>query len=135
MEKTKSQIEKEAMAYLTKTSLHAFTTNDGYIYKVITFESEGKRYYATIMLGNGKVLINTKEVLSDRQFAYYGNNSLSVLKASLFPTWYKTQSIPNFKKLKGLVADIQKEIKVDNKLNAELAEKIKLRLTELEQVK
>jgi predicted Zn-dependent peptidase len=135
MEKTKSQIEKEAIAYLNKTSLHAFTTNDGYIYKVITFESEGKRYYATIMLGNGKVLINTKEVLSDRQFAYYGNNSLNVLKASLFPTWYKTTSIPNFKKLKALVADIQKEIKVDSKLNAELAEKIKTRLTELEQVK
>jgi len=135
MEKTKSQIEKEAIAYLTKTSLHAFTTNDGYIYKVITFESEGKRYYATIMLGNGKVLINTKEVLSDRQFAYYGNNSLSVLKSSLFPSWYKTVSIPNFKKLKALVADIQKEIKVDNKLNTELAEKFKLRLTELEQVK
>ncbi len=135
MEKTKSQMEKEAIAYLTKTSLHAFTTNDGYIYKVITFESEGKRYYATIMLGNGKVLINTKEVLSDRQFAYYGNNSLSVLKSSLFPSWYKTTSIPNFKKLKALVADIQKEIKVDNKLNLELSDKFNLRLAELEQVK
>ena len=135
MEKTKSQMEKEAIAYLTKTSLHAFTTNDGYIYKVITFESEGKRYYATIMLGNGKVLINTKEVLSDRQFAYYGNNSLSVLKSSLFPSWYKTTSTPNFKKLKALVADIQKEIKVDNKLNLELSDKFNLRLAELEQVK
>ena len=135
MEKTKLQMEKEAMAYLTKTSLHAFTTNAGYIYKIITFENEGKRYYATIMLGNDKVLINTQEVLSDRQFACYGNNSLSVLSSSLFPTWYKTVSIPNFKKLKALIADIQKEIKVDSKSNTELAEKIKLRLAELEQVK
>ena len=135
MEKTKSQIEKEAIASLTKTSLHAFTTHAGYIYKVITFENEGKCYYGTIMLGNGKVLINTQEVLSDRQFAYYGNNFLNVLKSSLFPTWYKTVSIPNFKKLKALVDDIKKEIKVDSKSNAELAEKIKLRLAELEQVK
>ena len=41
----------------------------------------------------------------------------------------------NFKKLKALVADIQKEIKVDNKLNLELSDKFNLRLAELEQVK
>lgn len=135
MEKTKSQMEKEAIAYLTKTSLHVFKTNDGYLYKIITFESEGKRYYATIMLGNGKVLINTKEVLSDRQFAYYGNNSISVLKSSLFPDWYKTQSIPNFKKMRALVAEIQLEIKVDSVSNALLAEKIKAKLADLEPAK
>jgi hypothetical protein len=134
MEKTKSQMEKEAIAYLNKTSLHAFTT-EGYFYKVINFESEGKRYYATIMLGNGRVSINAKEVLSDRQFAYYGNNSLNVLKASLFPTWYKTQSIPNFKKFRLLIWEIKTQIKADNKLNAELAEKFKLRLADLEPVK
>ena len=135
MEKTKSQIEKEAMAYLTKTSNHVFKTNDGYLYKIITLNHEGKNYYATIMLGNGKVLINTQEVVSDRQFAYYGNNTLSVLKSSLFPSWYKTQSIPNFKKMKALIADIEKEIKVDNKSNQPLAEKFKERLSELEPVK
>lgn len=133
--KTKSQTEKEAMAYLTKTSLHVFKTNNGYLYKIITFESEGKRYYATIMLGNDKVLINTQEVVSDRQFAYYGNNTLNVLKSSLFPDWYKTQSIPNFKKMRALVAEIQKEIKVDSKSNAVLAEKLKEKLADLEPVK
>lgn len=133
--KTKSQMEKEAIAYLTKTSLHAFKTNDGYLYKIITFESEGKRYYATIMLGNGKVLINTQEVVSDRQFAYYGNNTLSVLKSSLFPVWYKAQSIPNFKKMRALIAEIQAEIKVDSKSNLILAEKIKEKLADLEPAK
>ena len=135
MEKTKSQIEKQALAYLNKTSLHAFVTNDGYIYKIITFQNEGKHYYATIMLGKGKVLINTQEVVSDRQFAYYGNNTLNVLQSNLFPTWYKAKSIPNFKKLKEVIAEIQKEIKVDSKSNAELAEKIKLKLADLELAK
>lgn len=135
MEKTKLQIEKEALAYLTKTSLHVFKTNSGYLYKIITFENEGKHYYATIMLGNGKVLINTQEVLSDRQFAYYGNNSINVLKSSLFPTWYKTQSIPNFKKMRALIAEFKNEIKVDNKSNTELAEKMQKKLIDLEPVK
>ena len=133
--KTQLQITKEAMAYLTKTSLHLFKTNDGYLYKIITLEREGKQYYATIMLGNGKVLINTQEVVSDRQFAYYGNNTLSVLKSTLFPDWYKTESLPNFKKMRALVAEIELEIKVDSKSNAELAEKLKLRLADLEPAK
>jgi hypothetical protein len=134
--KTKSQIEKEANAYLAKTSLHLFTTGtEKHLYKIITFEQEGKRYYATIHFLPSKVAINVQEVVSDRQFAYYGNNTLDVLKKSLFPRYYVTQSIPNFKKMKVLIADIQKDIKVDSKSNLELAERVRARLGELVQVK
>lgn len=40
MEKTKSQIEKEALAYLTKTSNHVFVTESGHLYKIVPFVSE-----------------------------------------------------------------------------------------------
>lgn len=132
MEKTKSQIEKEALAYLTKTSNHVFVTESGHLYKIVPFVSEGTNYYATIHIGKDSVVINTKEVLSERQFAYYGNNSLSVLKSSLFPTYNKTKSIPNFKRMREFVALIMKDLKTDSKSNQELSAKVKDKVKELE---
>lgn len=78
------------------------------------------------------MVINTKEVLSERQFAYYGNNSLSVLKSSLFPTYNKTKSIPNFKRMREFVALIMKDLKTDSKSNQELSAKVKDKVKELE---
>lgn len=135
MEKTKSQIEKKALAYLTKTSNHVFVTESGYLYKIIPFVSEGTNYYATIYIGKDSVVINTKEVLSDRQFAYYGNNSLNVLKGLLFPKYDKTKSIPNFKKMREFVALISNDLKVDSKSNKELSDKIKDKIKEFELIK
>lgn len=135
MEKTKSQLEKEALAYLTKTSKHVFVTESGHLYKIVPFVSEGVNYYATIHIGKDNVVISTKEVLSDRQFAYYGNNSLNVLKASLFPRYNKAKSIPNFKRMREFVELIMKDLKTDSKSNQELSAKIKDKVKELELIK
>jgi hypothetical protein len=133
--KTKQQILNEAKAYLTKTSKHLFVTADGYMYKIETFEEQGKLYYATIFMGNGKVIINVKEAVSDRQYAYAGSNTLGILKQELFPTYYKAKSLPYFKKMRGIIGDLMSAIKVDNLANTELAEKLKERLPELEMTK
>lgn len=135
MEKSKVQIEKEALAYLTKVSKHLYVTNTGHMYKIILFESEGKHYYAIIHFTKDNILINTREALSDRQFSYYGNNSLSVLKDIVFPPVNKIQSMPYFKKMKDLIEEIKGEIKTDSQSNAKLVEKFKSRLPDLELVK
>ncbi len=134
MTKSKLQIEKEALAYLTKVSKHLYKTTTGHYYTISLFEHEGKHCYATIHFTKDRILINTRDVVSDRQFAYYGNNTLSVLKSSLFQN-PSVESIPFFKKMRALVNDIKPEIKVDSKANEVLGEKFKGRLLDLEQVK
>jgi len=134
--KTKQQIVTEATAYLNKTSLHLFMTGtQGHMYKITTFEKEGKLYYATIVFGKDYLSIDVKEAVSDKQYAWYGNNTLSVLKSSLFPTYGKTKSMPYFKKMRALVEEIMTEIKVDNASNKGLIEKMKAKLPELELIK
>jgi hypothetical protein len=132
--KSRNEIVKLAAAYLNKTSNHLFTTADGYLYKIETFEREGKLYYATIFLGNGKVIVDVKEAISERQFTWYGNNTLNVLQQELFPKYFKAKSIPYFKKMKEIIKDLMSELKVNNADNKELIEKIKTRLPELEKV-
>lgn len=134
-QKSRQQILKQTSAYLNKTSNHLFVTNDGYFYKVETFEREGKLYYATIFMGKNKVIINVKEAVSERQYAYAGNNTLNILQQELFPVYYKAKSIPYFKKMRVLIKDLMADIKLDNSLNKELGDKISTRLSELEQIK
>jgi hypothetical protein len=102
------------------------------MYKIQTFEREGKRYYATITLGKGFVSINVKEALNDRTYSWYGNNSLDVLKNVVFPSYQKSKSIPYFKKMRELMTGLMSEIQVDNSLNKDLVEKIKAMLPQLE---
>jgi len=133
--KTRQTMLSQAKAYLTKSSKPLFVTGDGFYYKIETFEREGKLYYATIFFGNGKVIISVNEAVSERQYAYAGNNTLSILKQGLFPTYYKAKSIPYFKKMRGMVAEMMTEISVDNTINSKLADKYKGRLIELEPIK
>lgn len=78
-----------------------------------------------------KVIINVREAVSERQYAYTGNNTLSILQQELFPVYYKAKSIPYFKKMRGLVKDLMVDIKVDNSLNKVLGDKLSPRLLEL----
>ena len=133
--KSRHKILAQASAYLKKTNNHLFETADGYLYKIETFEREGKLYFATIFMGNGKVIINVGEAISEREYAWHLNNTLNVLQQSLFPVYYKTKSIPYFKKMKAIIKDLMAEIKTDNAANKELAEKFKARLPELIKVK
>lgn len=133
--KSRHTILAQASAYLKKTNNHLFETADGYLYKIETFEREGKLYFATIFMGNGKVIINVGEAISEREYAWYLNNTLNVLQQGLFPKYYKTKSIPYFKKMKVIIKDLMAEIKTDNAANKDLAEKFKARLPELEKVK
>lgn len=133
--KTKQQILADAKVYLNKTSLHLFTTGtQGHMYKIITFEKEGKLYYATIVIGKDYLNIDVKEAVSDRQYAWAGNNTLSILKSSLFPIYGKTKSIPYFKKMKTLIEEIKSEINIDNALNKELINKLKDKVSDLQLV-
>ena len=132
--KTNEQIVKEAKAYLTKTSNHLYTTKGGFIYKVITFERDDKFYYITLTIGNGRVMLNVKN-LEENMTHYiqnYGNNALNVLKDSIYPRYQETKSLPYFKKMRELSKEILSKISLDNKANAELIEDIKSRLTEFE---
>lgn len=129
-QKSRQQILKQTSAYLNKTSNHLFVTNDGYFYKVESFEREGKLYYTTIFIGKDKVMINVREAIT-----YFGNNSLNNLQHGLFPTYYKAKSIPYFKKMRLLIKDLMTDINLDNSLNKELGDKISVRLPELEQTK
>jgi hypothetical protein len=130
--KTQEQVSIEINNYLNKASNHLFVTESGHMYKIQTFEREGKRYYATITLGKGFVSINVKEALNDRTYSWYGNNSLDVLKNVVFPSYQKSKSIPYFKKMRELMTGLMSEIQVDNSLNKDLVEKIKAMLPQLE---
>ena len=92
-------------------------------------------HYATIMIGKGQIMISVKEAVSDSAFKYYGNNTFNVIKQSLFPDYYKTKSIPYFKKMRLLIEQILPKIKFDTKSNKELMEKYVKELPDFEQVK
>jgi hypothetical protein len=130
--KTQEQVSIEIKNYLNKTSNHLFVTESGHMYKIQSFEREAKLYYAAITLGKGVVSINVKEALHDRTYAWYGNNSLDVLKAVVFPSYQKSKSIPYFKKMRELMTELMAEIQIDNSLNKDLVEKIKTMLPQLE---
>ena len=134
-QKTRQQTLKQASTYLNKTSDHLFVINDGSFFKVEPFEREGKLYYATILINKDKVFIYVREAVSEQNYAYAGNNTLNNLQKALFPVYYKTKSIPYFKRMRVLIQDLMTDIKLDNNSNKELADKISTRLPELEKTK
>lgn len=119
--KTKEQVLKLASAYLSKTSQHLFTTEDGKFFKIETIEQDGKLYYVTIKIGD-KVVVNVQEVVSEMSFKFYGNNTLNVMKGNLFPQHTKIKSIPYFKKMKSLIKEIMVDVSTDNKKNLLLSD-------------
>lgn len=130
---TTQEVTNAVKNYLTKTEKHLFLTGDGFLYKIITLTENDKLYYATIFMGNGKVIIHAKEAASDSVIKQYGVNTLNVLENELFPSYLKVKALPYFKKMRKLIDDVRIEIKADNTANKALADKLKARLPELEQ--
>jgi hypothetical protein len=132
MEKNKETLTQQAIAYLKKTSKHLFQTSDRYYYKVEVFERDNKYYKAIIFMGNGKVILNVSEVISEQDYSNYGNNVLNVLQQGLFPAYNKTEAVPYFKKMRSIIKYLMAEIQISNTSNKDLVEKLKSRLPELE---
>jgi hypothetical protein len=133
--KTKQELEKQLENYLVKASNHVYLIEGGFYYKVLPLHNEGNLYYATLIMGKDKVIMNVKQAIPERDYQCYGNDSANVVKRRLFPEHYKSKSIPNFKRIRNLIDSIKPLIKFDSKSNEELIEIIKGRLIELEPVK
>lgn len=133
--KIKEQVVSQVESYLNKTTNHLFVTESGYLYKVLPLTKDGKLYTVTIMMGKGQVLLTINESVSDNTYKYYGNATANIVKKSLFPDYYKTKSIPNFRKMRVLVEEIVSEIKYDDNANKTLIDKLKKKLPEFEVIK
>lgn len=133
--KTKQEIITQVEQYLNKTALHVYVTESGHLYKVLPLYNEGKLYIATIMVGKDSVIINTSEAVTDYMFQNNGNGTANVIKKGLFPDYYKTKSIPNFKRFKNLIDEIKGNIKFNSVDNKPLIELIKAKTIELELIK
>lgn len=129
--KTKEQLTSIAEAYLNKAKNHLFVTNDGYYFKVETIERDGKKYYVTIYMSPEKTIIRTDEVLSDGRYSLFGNNSISYMKSEIFTPWNKKKSIPYFKKMKGFISELMKDVSLDNKVNQTLIHKYTSQISEM----
>ncbi len=133
--KTKQEIITQVEQYLDKTTLHLYVTESGHLYKILPLYNEGKLYIATIMIGKDNVIINTKEAVTDYMYKTYGNGTANVIKKGLFPDYYKTKSIPNFKRFKNLIDEIKADIKFTSIDNKDLINMIKIKTIELELIK
>jgi predicted double-glycine peptidase len=129
--KTKEEILNGVKKYLTKTSNHLFTTKAHDFYKVEMIERDDKIYRVYIGIKNANVTIRTEQIGS---YDYWQNNLLNLIQSSTFPTYYETKSIPYFKKMREFVKEIMSEVKVDNKANLELAEKMKDKISDLAKI-
>ena len=132
--KTKEEIVKEVVAYLEKTAKHVFITETGHMYKIVMFKHNDKDYYATLLIGKDQIQINVREIVSDNDFNYYRDNFPNLVKQTLFPIYYKAKSIPNFKKIRKLVEEIIPQLSSDRTSNLALANRLKIKLPELERV-
>lgn len=132
--KTKQTIEKEVEAYLNKTANHLFICENpqmDFMYKVIPLYNEGKLYYATIMMRQDKVLIETHEAVSDYHYKHSGNGTANAFKKGVFQEYFEVKSIPNFKRMKALMEMVKAEIKFDKESNKVLSEKIMVELSKI----
>ena len=122
--KTIEQKLQDSKNYISKSAQHLFVVNDKTFLKVIPFEQDGYKFVGRLIVKGDHVELMTRSLTSAMKWD---------LQDYLFPKYVKTKSIPYFKKMRELVAMIEKEINaVDNKV---LIGKIKERLKELEIVK
>ncbi len=122
MKKTQEQLTSEINAYITKTSQHLFSVDNKFI-TFVPFKDGSQDAYATIIISDDKISITTQLMLSDYMYNSYGNNALNVCKNTCFPQFRKTSSIPYFKKMKALVAEIKPQLTLNREQNKELSEK------------
>lgn len=126
--KTQEQKQQEAKAYIAKSAQHLFVINEKTFYKVISFTRDNQVHYAKLIIAGENVSI---DVINTNRYKWE-------FKASLFPQYVKTKSIPYFKAMRELVEMVEAEISIsDTRIhdNKTLAEKIKNRVKELELVK
>jgi hypothetical protein len=130
MKKTQEQLTAEINAYITKTSKHLFSVDNKY-FTFVPFKDGSQDAYATIIISNDKISITTQLMLSDYTYNTYGNNSLNVRKNWCFPQYQKALSIPYFKKMKALVAEITPQLTLSSDKNKELSEKCSVLIADL----
>jgi hypothetical protein len=125
------ELMNKTTAYLNKTSKHLFTTNNGQYYTVQTLVHDGKLYYVTILMGNTtKIYVSSVE----NTLSYYEDNGLNVLQNRLFAPYMKAKSIPYFKKMRLAIAELMRDISIDNKANDKLALELSNKLVDMKQV-
>lgn len=117
---TKQQATELLINYFTKTSNHLFLINDNTYYKLELVNENGKYYVVKYLITDGKAKISVSDLLTDAFFEYYKNDSISVTKDKYFPNFNKTKSIPYFKKMRTLIADLSSQIKMDTRIKYEL---------------
>lgn len=130
MKKRQEQLTAEINAYITKTSKHLFSVDNKYL-TFVPFKDGSQDAYATIIISNDKISITTQLMLSDYTYNTYGNNSLNVRKNWCFPQYQKALSIPYFKKMKALVAEITPQLTLSSDKNKELSEKYSVLIADL----
>lgn len=121
--KTLEQKLNETKEYLAKSAQHLFVVNDNQITKVITFTKDGKEYFAKLVIQGERVYLNTYSAETMKWDAKY----------ILFPQYVKTKSIPYFKAMREIVAEV--EAKVQHGDNKALVEEIQAKVKSLELVK
>lgn len=130
MKKTQEQLTTEINAYITKTSKHLFSIDNKY-FTYVPFKDGSQDAYATIIVSDDKITITTQLVLSDFIFDRCGNNSLNIFKNWCFPQYQKASSIPYFKKMKALIAEITPQLTLDKNKVKELTDKYSAMVTEV----
>ena len=130
MKKTQEQLTSEINAYITKTSQHLFSV-DNKLITFVPFKDGSQDAYATIVITNDKISIFAQLMLSDYTYNTYGNNSLNLCKNVCFPQYQKASSIPYFKKMKALVAEITPQLTLKSEQNYELSEKYSVLIADL----
>lgn len=130
MKKTQQQLTTEINAYITKTSKHLFSIDNKY-FTYVPFKDGSQDAYATIIVSNDKITITTQPMLSDYTYNAYGNNSLNLCKNWCFPQYQKASSIPYFKKMKALIAEIMPQLTLDKNKTKELTDKYSAMVAEV----
>lgn len=130
MKKRQEQLTAEINAYITKTSKHLFSVDNKY-FTFVPFKDGSQDAYATIVITNDKISIFAQLMLSDYTYNTYGNNSLNLCKNVCFPQYQKSSSIPYFKKMKALVAEITPQLTLKSEQNYELSEKYSVLIADL----
>lgn len=99
--KTNEQIKQEVINYLTKTSNHTFSYDDGKLFKII---NKDNGFYVI----DESSIYKLRPIDIDTKISYYGSNAKCVIKHSLFLN-KKLKSIKNNRHIKDHLNSILSE--------------------------
>ncbi len=106
-----TNVEQKVLAYLNRTAKHLFITENGEFYKVLTYKDKQGRWNFTAITFDGEDKCNIRTVGLNYYIAEYGTNAKNVIKGMVFPDWFNTSAIPNFKLMKGKMYDVHKKLR------------------------